>query len=329
MRTPTLLQSLTLTPGAHPRGQAHLSAASGLVVAGSWLYLVADDEHHLGALPLAAAGAAAADTAATGVAMQPAQQHVQLHRLLPGELPHDAAARKKRKPDLEALAVLPASARHPRGALLAMGSGSRPNRQQAFVWALDAAGGLAGAARAVDLSALYAQLRQAGGFADLNIEGAFVGGASLCVLQRGHQGDARNACIQYALGDVVDWLGRSVSEPQRAAPAPERIVDIALGQVGGVALGFTDGCALPGGGWLFSAVAEDTSDSYADGVCAGSVIGWVDAQGTLRDMAALAGAPKVEGVALHGGRLLMVTDADDPGTASQLLSIALEAGLGR
>jgi hypothetical protein len=314
MRTPTLLQSLTLPPGAHPRGQVHLSAASGLVVAGSWLYLVADDEHHLGALPLAAADAVPHEALP-----------LQLHRLLPGELPHDAAARKKRKPDLEALAVLPASARHPRGALLAMGSGSRPNRQQAFVWALDAAGGLAGAARAVDLSALYAPLRQAGGFADLNIEGAFVGGASLCVLQRGHQGDARNACIQYALGDIVDWLDRPDTETDRPPPAPSRIADCALGQVGGVALGFTDGCPLPGGGWLFSAVAEDTSDSYADGVCAGSVIGWVDAQGRLREMVGLAGAPKVEGLALHGGELLMVTDADDPGTASQLLSIAHDA----
>ncbi|MBK8070540.1 MAG: hypothetical protein IPK34_00350 [Ramlibacter sp.] len=151
-----------------------------------------------------------------------------------------------------------------------------------------------------------------------------MGGASLCAATR-PPGDARNACIQYALGDIVDWLDRPDTETDRPPPAPSRIADCALGQVGGVALGFTDGCALPGGGWLFSAVAEDTSDSYADGVCAGSAIGWVDAQGTLRDMAALAGAPKVEGVALHGGRLLMVTDADDPGTASQLLSIAPDA----
>ena len=51
---------------------------------------------------------------------------------------------------------------------------------------------------------------------------------------------------------------------------PGRLVPIfELGAIDGIALSFTDGTALPGGGWLFSA-AEDTSDTYNDGRCAGS-----------------------------------------------------------
>ena len=71
-------------------------------------------------------------------------------------------------------------------------------------------------------------------------------------------------------------------------------------------------------------MAEDTSDSFRDGACAGSVIGWVDGNGRLLRTEPIAGAPKVEGIALDGQhRLLMTTDADDPKQASQLLLLAL------
>ncbi|MFN9472270.1 DUF6910 family protein [Acidovorax sp.] len=312
--TPTHLQKLLLDPAAHPRGQPHLSAASGLVRVGAWLYLVADDEHHLGLLPAAAAAAAA---------VQPQSQAplVQLHRILPGDLPADTGARKKRKPDLEALVLLPASPAHPNGALLALGSGSKPQRQRGVTIALDAAGRPAGAAQVVDLTALYTPLRAE--FADLNIEGAFVANEELHLLQRGNKGDARNACITYALAPLLAWLSGTLAEP----PAALRTTLFDLGTVDGVPLGFTDGAALPAGqgGWLFSAVAENTDDSYADGECVASAIGWVDADGVLQRMAALEGAPKVEGIALdEERRLLMVTDADDPARASRLLVVELD-----
>ena len=76
MLRPTHLCNLLVEPGAHPRGQAHLSAASGLVRVGGRLYLVADDEHHLGTVAADGAG------------------WVRLHRLLAGDLPAD-----KGKPD--------------------------------------------------------------------------------------------------------------------------------------------------------------------------------------------------------------------------------------
>ena len=50
-------------------------------------------------------------------------------------------------------------------------------------------------------------------------------------------------------------------------PAIKSVQLLDLGAVDGVPLSLTDGAPLPGGEWLFSAVAEDTSDSVADGAC--------------------------------------------------------------
>ncbi len=299
MLQPIHLCNLSVEPGAHPRGQAHLSAARGLVRVAERLYLVADDEHHLGTL--AANGADA----------------VRLHRLLAGDLPADKGKRKKKKPDLEALALLPAEPGMAHGALLALGSGSRPNRQQGLLVMLDGGGLAPGGPRACDFAALYRPLREQ--FPDLNIEGAFVAGKRLRLLQRGNKGDARNACIDYSLLQLRAWMAGSGE-----APLPQAIAEFSLGDFGGVPMGFTDGAALPDGGWLFSAVAEDTGDSYNDGACGASAIGWVDANGSLQRLEQVAGAPKIEGIALaEDGTLLAVTDSDDPDTPSALLSIPL------
>jgi len=301
--SPVHLRDLWLAPALHPRGQAHLSAASGLVQVGAHLYVVADDEHHLGIFDV--------DT-------RPAQP-VHLHRMLAGDLPQGKSQRKALKPDLEALALLPATPGQPHGALLAVGSGSRPNRQRAFLMTLDAQGKPGATPRSIDMTALYQPLRA--DFPDLNIEGAFVAGQTFHLLQRGNKGDARNACIDYAWADMDAWLSGAQDQPPHAL----RITEFALGLLGGVPLGFTDGTPLAGGGWLFSAVAEDTSNSYQDGACTGSAIGWVGVDGKLQRLAPIAGAPKVEGIALSGDRrLLMVTDSDDPGLASQLLGVELE-----
>lgn len=101
-----------------------------------------------------------------------------------------------------------------------------------------------------------------------------------------------------------------------------RVLPFELGRVGTVPLGFTDGTAWPGGGWVFSAVAEDTADNYSDGACAGSALGWVGPDGKLLRVETLAGEPKVEGIAVDPlGRLLMVTDSDNPFVPSALLAV--------
>lgn len=48
-----LLRELTLSRAPQAGRALHLSAASGLVCCGEWLYVIADDENHLGVFPLA------------------------------------------------------------------------------------------------------------------------------------------------------------------------------------------------------------------------------------------------------------------------------------
>lgn len=294
---PRVLRTLDVSAGEHPRGQAHLSSASGLVFLHGRLFTVADDEHHLGIF-------------------DPSDRRpLRLLRLRAGDLPQDKRARKKRKPDAEALVALPPTAGDAMPRLLALGSGSKPNRATGFLFALDAQGEAAQGPREIDLGGLYDPLRAQ--FTDLNIEGAFAQAGRFHLLQRGNKGDGRNACIAFALDALEAWLAG-----QARAPQPLAIQPLALGAVDGVPLGCTDGAALPGGGWIFCAVAEDTDDSYADGACGGSAIGRVDAQGRVVGLWSLDGAPKVEGIALDGrGGLWMVTDADDPDQASRLLAL--------
>ena len=173
-------------------------------------------------------------------------------------------------------------------------------------------------ARALDLTALYEPLHTR--FEDLNIEGAFVAEGRLNVLQRANRGQPRNACIGYYLDEMQSWIAAGALRD--AAPSPVACTEYQLGAAEGVVYGFTDGAAWPGGGWVFSAVAEDTADSYADGRCAGSMIGWVPPDGKLVELQALHGAPKVEGIAVSSaGSLLLVTDADDPQRASRLYEL--------
>ena len=302
MLIPVHLRDLHVQTGEHPRAQAHLSSASGLVRAGDWLYAVADDEHHIGAFQ-------ASDTG----------RPVTLHRVFPGDLPPGKGERKKLKPDLETLVMFGPSALHPQGILLALGSGSTPRRERGVLASPDGHGGFAGPVRVVDISGLYEPLHRQ--FPDLNIEGGFVAGDFFILLQRANKGDVRNAAISYSLRDMQDWLEGYSAAP----PEPLGLVPFGLGAVQGVPLGFTDGAGLPDGGWIFSAVAEDTSDSYNDGACAGSAIGRVGCDGKLQRIEFLQGAPKVEGIALDGAaRLLMVTDQDDPESASRLLAVTLD-----
>ncbi len=302
------LGTLQIDPAQHPQARTHLSAASGLVRSGQTLYVVADDELHLGLFE---------DTVATGAA--PARGC--LIALVEGDLPTGAAERKKAKPDFESLALLPPLPGCSGGALLALGSGSGPNRETAVLLAMTGPGRLNGRRATVSLSALYAPLRKR--FADLNIEGAWVASGELHLLQRGNKGDPRSACIRYDWNVTAPWLAGLQVQP----PAIKSVQILNLGTVDGVPLSLTDGVPLPGGDWMFSAVAEDTSDSVADGACVASALGVVAADGQVRCLVRLQGAPKVEGIAVQvdGDEWLvtMVTDPDDPAVASQLLTVRM------
>ena len=310
-RTPlpvTFIRNLSIDPEQHPRGQAYLSAASGLVRVRQRFFVVADDELHMGVFE---------EDAAPGA----------LVRLLEGDLPRDKGKRKKAKPDLETLAQLPPLPGCPAGALLALGSGSKPQRETGVLAGLDVHGAPSGRMASVDLEPLYAPLRKR--FDDLNIEGAFVLSADLLLLHRGNKGDARSACIRFDWNLIAPWLAGLQPKP----PSAKSVQLMQLGDVGGVPLGLTDGTALQGGAWAFSAVAESTDNSFQDGACVGSAIGIVAPDGQIRHLQLLAGAPKVEGLVVQVQAdewvFTLVTDPDDPKTASHMLQtrMALNPGL--
>ena len=294
--TYTEVRTLTLDPASHPRGRAFLSAASGLVRMGRRHYVVADDEQHLGVFD------------ATGEAP------VQLIRLFDGDLPASAKKRKAEKADLETLLLLPPLPRCPGGALLALGSGSRPNRMRGALLGLDTLGAVLGPARVVDLEPLYEPLGAR--FDELNIEGAVISGDDLMLLQRGNRGGP-NAAIRYSWPAILAWLEGDSSTRLK----PRSVREYALGEVEGVPFGFTDATALADGGWLFSAVAEATDNSYDDGACRGAAIGIVGADDSLRSMQGLSPLRKVEGLEaqLVRGKVVvgLVTDADDPEQPAQ------------
>lgn len=274
-----------------------MSAASGLVCAHGRAYVVCDDEHHL-------------------AIFSHANRPGRLHRLLGGELPADAAERKRRKADFEALLLLNDYPTQHAQALVALGSGSTPQRDNGVALVLDAQGRPTKDLRRFALTALYQPLRSALG--EINIEGAFMQGDGLVLLHRGGQGGADNAVLRLQRAQLVAAIdGRG-----GIGPAP-RIEHLALGTLDGVPLGFTDGAALSGGGWVFCAAAEDTSNSYADGACTGGAIGIVDAAGELSALRRLGSKHKPEGIAVREHRdgldLCLVTDADDPARAAELL----------
>lgn len=302
---PQCIGPLLINPAQHPQGRQHLRAASGLVRSGPTLFVVADDELHLGVFE---------DTVAAGTAPGPGD----LVRLLEGDLPTEAALRKKAKSDFETLTRLPALPGCPAGALLALGSGSTAHRETAVLLGLAKPGHLNGRTAMVSLSRLYAPLRKR--FADLNIEGAWVADGHLHLLHRGNQSDARSACIRYDWNGIAPWLAGLQAQP----PVVKNVQVLDLGSVDGVALSLTDGVPLEGADWMFSAVAEDTRDSVADGACVASALGVVNADGNVRRLACLEGAPKVEGIAVqrdgNDWLVTMVTDPDDRAVASQLLA---------
>jgi hypothetical protein len=287
----TKVRALDLDAPTAPGRPHYVSAASGLICHGPFLYVVADDEHHLGIFRR--------DDPAPGVHL----------RLFEGDLPDDHKARKKAKPDLETLALLPPFKGYPHGALLAAGSGSKANRCKGALLSLCADGVLQGQPRIVDLGMLMTPLEAE--FGKLNIEGLTVAGDELRLLQRGNKGHKRNAMARFALAPFLDSLAREGT----ILLSPLSITDYDLGHIKDVQLTFTDAAMLPDGEMVFSAVGEDTEDSYADGPCAGTAIGLIDSEGTLRWIHPVAETCKIEGVAVrrdgHWLNLLLVTDADD------------------
>jgi hypothetical protein len=302
--TLTKIRELNLSAAASAGRPLHLSAASGLVCLKSFIYVVADEELHL------------------AVFRSTDNNPGQLVRLFAGEMPDSKADRKKQKPDLEALTLLPSFGSYLHGALFALGSGSKHKRRMGALAGLDAQGAISGTPQIIDLSDLFAPLDQH--FAALNIEGAFVSGDELRLLQRGNKRHTQNAVIRFFLSAVLNALG---SDARVGSIAPSAIDSFDLGSIDGIPFCFTDGAALPNGDMVFTAIAEDNGDTYNDGPCAGAAIGIADKDGNLLCLRQLDQPHKIEGVdaRVEGDviRLLVVTDADDASIPACLFSTSI------
>jgi hypothetical protein len=219
----------------------------------------------------------------------------------------EAPIAKPTKPDFEALLELAD------GHLLALGSGSRPNRERGLLCDPD------GGARPIDLAPLYQRLRSELG--ELDVEGAVRWGGRIALAHRGVGRPSRNALVW------IDEPAFGACESSLPASACRGWAPLALPDLDGVPLSLTDLAVHPEQGLHFLAAAEDTDDAYRDGPCTGSVIGRLDAELRVAWIARLRPDVKAEGLAFWrddgaSGRWLVVSDADDPRRPAVLYEVA-------
>jgi hypothetical protein len=293
----TILKQAAL-PGIH--------SASGVEVLGDRIYIVGDDSAHLYVLDLD-------------------WQPVSTIRLFDSPVPDDEPIPKAQKPDLEALTLLPLG---DQTVLLAIGSGSLENRQDAFVIHPGT-----GVVQRHSLAPLYDHLRTLPGVVGtrlLNLEGAVVTGPEIVFLQRGNV-SGTNVAIGYATQEFGAWLTAH-------GPLPRPVVrSYVLPTVEGYAAGFSGAAPLPSrpGAFLFTASVEATNDEILDGEMLGSFVGiaHLDQPGDLSGRCVpilhhqQAYPGKVESICLLSEtattfQALAVTDAD--GGESELLLLEIE-----
>ena len=301
----SVLRELDLEEPPAPGRAAHISAASGVARRGDYVYVIGDDELGLGVFRLS--------KEAPG-ALRPA---------LRGELSADDAERKRDKPDLEALTLLPPANRRPFGSLLGLGSGSKPHRQRGFVWGLAADGALDGEPIEIDLSPLYQRLRESA--PELNVEGASVLDDRLWLFHRGNTEQGLNIVAEVPFAEFMDGV-EGDGRIECGEDVPIRAYE--LGELDGVPLTFSDATPLADQLVVFTASAEPGSDPHGtDGEIRGSVVGMIAADGRVERLRTIDRKWKVEGLyASIDARVidfLFVCDQDDPDTASPLLSASM------
>ena len=272
---------------------------------GDFVYVIGDDELGLGVFRLS--------KEAPG----------ELRPVLSGELSSEHGERKREKPDLEALTLLPPHDDRPFGSLLGLGSGTKAQRQRGFVWGLDADGALLDEPTELDLSPLYERLREA--TPELNIEGAAALGDQLWLFHRGNTKEGLNIVAEVPLAGFVDDVRTG---GRITCPDSVRTRGYELGDLDGVPLTFSDATPLADELVVFTASAEPGSDPHgSDGEIRGSVVGTIDGDGQVERLRTIDRRWKVEGVyASIDARVidfLFVCDQDDPDSASPLLSASM------
>jgi hypothetical protein len=249
-----------------------------------------------------------------------------------GQRVFDAAHDNKQdKMDLEACLSLPVDS----GALLvALGSGSKPQREQIVVIRWRGGEQAQPQVSVHEGAAFYAMLRQAHAFAGsaLNVEGAvYLGQDRIRLFQRGNGAPRDGLQPVDATGDLA-WsaLWQHLQQPGSTPPSLENIVQYDLGNLHGQRLGFSDAEAVAGA-ILYSASAEASPSSDQDGAIQGSVLGVLDAGGSRARYTTLItenGEPfleKIEGLSIERTdpyRAYFVVD-DDKDQPTELFEVDL------
>jgi hypothetical protein len=127
--------------------------------------------------------------------------------------------------------------------------------------------------------------------------------------------------------DLDEVLNSLLRDRTLAAGELRGMLAFDLGELEGAALTFSDASPLSRDLLVFTASAEDSSNTYDDGAILGSVVGTIDRDGEVRRLRTIDRAHKVEGVhaVLDSGVVTMtfVCDQDDPDIPSPLLSTTM------
>jgi hypothetical protein len=175
---------------------------------------------------------------------------------------------------------------------------------------------------------LYRALRSCPEFAgsELNVEGAVLTGNVLRLFQRGNGAAVNGLLPVNASADIeFERITEALKGEGEGPVSITNVVQYELGQLGGVALTFTDASAAPGGRVLFLATAEASPDTYRDGEVMGTVAGIIDGDdvryGWVVEPSGLRLARKAEGLVLDredARRTYVAFDPDDPARPATL-----------
>lgn len=274
----------------------NVTSASGLFKLNELFYAVADDELFLISFT------------------ELSDTQDEKYQLFAGNLPNNPIERKKIKPDFESLMYISSL-----NALLAIPSGSKKNRFKGALIYLN--NGKPSRIQEIDFAGLFEFL--ANQISELNIEGAIEFYDQIKLFQRGNGKKTQNSILSLRLDIFTEELKLGFITRKSFV----EILDIELGLLNEVPLAFTDATVIQTNDKkeiLFIAAAENTVSTFDDGEYLGAVVGRLNENWLVDYKEELFCPHKPEGLWAENSKIYVVTDADDPGKASELYRFNIE-----